>query len=91
MQHCPRLREPRVCAPYFQKVCVLRQLPGTNLPQGEPLAQKVLHDLQIHLVVQMVKNLLAVWEILGSGRSPGEGNGNTLQYSCQENSMDRGV
>ena len=25
-----------------------------------------------------------------SGRSPGEGNGNTLQYSCLENSMDRG-
>ena len=29
--------------------------------------------------------------IPGSGRSPGEGNGNTLQYSCLENSMDRGV
>ena len=25
-----------------------------------------------------------------SGRSPGEGNGNPLQYSCLENSMDRG-
>ena len=24
-----------------------------------------------------------------SGRSPGEGNGNPLQYSCLENSMDR--
>ena len=24
----------------------------------------------------------------GSGRSPGEGNGNPLQYSCLENSMD---
>ena len=29
--------------------------------------------------------------IMGSGRSPGEGNGNPLQYSCLENSMDRGV
>ena len=29
--------------------------------------------------------------ILRSGRSPGEGNGNQLQYSCQENSMDRGA
>ena len=29
--------------------------------------------------------------IPGSGRSPGEGNGNPLQYSCLENSMDRGV
>ena len=25
-----------------------------------------------------------------SGRSPGEGNGNPLQYSCLENPMDRG-
>ena len=25
----------------------------------------------------------------GSGRSPGEGNGNPLQYSCLENPMDR--
>ena len=27
----------------------------------------------------------------GSGRSPGEGNGNPLQYSCLESSMDRGA
>ena len=27
----------------------------------------------------------------GSGRSPGEGNGYPPQYSCLENSMDRGV
>ena len=27
--------------------------------------------------------------IPGSGRSPGERNGNPLQYSCLENSMDR--
>ena len=29
--------------------------------------------------------------ISGSGRSPGEGNGNQLQYSCLENPMDRGA
>ena len=28
--------------------------------------------------------------ILGLGRSPGEGNGNTIWYSCLGNSMDRG-
>ena len=46
----------------------------------------------------MVKNLLAnardirdVGSIPGSGRSPGEGNGNPLQYSCLENSTDRGA
>ena len=27
----------------------------------------------------------------GSGRSPGEGDGNPFQYSCLENSMDRGA
>ena len=27
--------------------------------------------------------------ICGSGRSPGGGNDNPLQYSCQENPMDR--
>ena len=42
----------------------------------------------------VVKNLPAnvgdSGSIPGSGRSPGEGNGKPLQYSCLENSMDRG-
>ena len=29
--------------------------------------------------------------IPGSGKSPGEENGHPLQYSCLENSMDRGA
>ena len=41
----------------------------------------------------MVKNLSAnagdTDSILRLGRSPGGGNGNPLQYSCQENPMDR--
>ena len=47
-------------------------------------------------VGQVVKNLLAnardlrdMGSILGSRRSPGEGNDNPLQYSCLENLMDR--
>ena len=32
-----------------------------------------------------------VGSVPGSGRSPGEGNGNTLQYSGLENPMDRGA
>ena len=32
------------------------------------------------------------WGLIpGLGRSPGEGNGNPLQYSCLENSVDRGA
>ena len=42
----------------------------------------------------MVKNPPAnaedVCSIPGLRRSPGEGNGNSLQYSCLENPMDRG-
>ena len=32
-----------------------------------------------------------IGETPGSGKSPGEGNGNLLQYSCLENCMDRGA
>ena len=43
----------------------------------------------------VLKNLPANAEdtslIPGPGRSPGGGNGNTLQYSCLENPMDRGA
>ena len=43
----------------------------------------------------MVKNLPTnagdSSSIPGSGRSPGEGNGSPLQYSCLENPMDRGT
>ena len=44
------------------------------------------------MVIQTVKNPPAMQgSILGFGRSHGEGNGNPLQYSCLENSMDRGA
>ena len=36
-------------------------------------------------------NLGDLGSIPGSGRSPGEGNGNPLQYSCLENPMDGGA
>ena len=49
-------------------------------------------------MVLVVKNLPAnardtrdMSSIPGSGRSPGEGNGNPLQYSCMGNPTDRGV
>ena len=37
------------------------------------------------------RNARDVGLIPGSGRPPGEGNGNPLQYSCLENPMDRGA
>ena len=78
-----------------------RSLEGYN-PWGckksdttEQLAHKGTHNLIdcASLSTQMVKNLPAKQEAwvqsLGSGRFPGGGHGNTLQYSCLENSMDR--
>ena len=51
--------------------------------------------LRASLVAQMVKNLPANMKdpgsIPGLGRSPGEENGKPIQYSCLENSMDRGA
>ena len=47
------------------------------------------------VIAQSVKNLPAMQEtqlrFLGQEDSPGEGNGNPLQYSCLENPMDRGA
>jgi len=46
------------------------------------------------LVAQSVKSACNAGDlglILGLGRSPGEGNGNLLYYSCLDNSMDRGA
>ena len=54
-------------------------------------------DDQASQVTQWLKNPSAnarttrdMGSIPGLGRTPGEGNGNTLQYSCSENAKDRG-
>ena len=50
---------------------------------------------QINMAFLVVKNPSAsagdASSIPGSGRSPGEGNGSLLQYSCLGNSLDRGA
>ena len=49
-------------------------------------------SMSIYLCVQIsppCNNILVVTPV--SGRSPGKGNSNPLQYSCLENSMDRGA
>ena len=49
---------------------------------------------QVVLVVKMPASAEVIRDsglIPGSGRSPGGGHGNPPQYSCLENSMDRGA
>ena len=60
--------------------------------------ERILNLNIISLMAQLVKNPPAnagdirdMSLIPGSGRSPGEGNGNLLQYSCLENPMDKGA
>ena len=55
-------------------------------------------DKEVFLGGTVVKNtpavagdVIDVGSIPGSGRPPGGGNDNPLQYSCLENSMDRGA
>ena len=65
----------------FPKLLNVFDLKSTNKPAS--------------LVAQMVKNLPAnagdKGSIPGLGRSPGEGNGNPLQYFCLENPTDGGA
>ena len=58
-------------------------MPGTNL--GFPT------DAVVKNLPANAGNATDVGSIPGSGRSPGVGNDNPLQYSCLENSMDRGA
>ena len=57
---------------------------------------RVIHGAsQVALVVKNLStnagDVRDVGLVPGLGRSPGEGNGSLLQYSCLEESMDRGV
>ena len=68
---------------------------GTVLGAGNIIWLLHLQDLNSGKrvdVAQMVKvsacNVGDQGSVPESGRSPGEGNGNPLQYSCLENSMD---
>ena len=48
-------------------------------------------DLEVKSLPANVGDVRDMGSIARSGRSPGGGHGNPLQYSCLENPMDRGV
>ena len=54
-------------------------------------SQARLTSLVAQMVLASVYNEGDPGSIPGSGRSPGEGNGNPLQYSCLVNPMDGGA
>ena len=54
-----------------------------------PMASRVV--LVVKIAPVNVRDTGDLGSIPGSGRSPGVGNGNPLQYSCLESSMDGGA
>ena len=67
----------------------------SQMMRGPYLHYSELHNKGAYLVAQVVKesacNAGGLGLIPGLGRSPREGNGNPLQYSCLGNSLDRGA
>ena len=84
--------------------CELQKCPARNVPR-ESWSQQFVRKLKLHnhqALQTMGFPCSSVGKesacstgdpgsIPGLGRSPREGNGNPLQYSCLENSMDRGA
>ena len=60
--------------------------------KGESIYNTIYYNIPCDSVVKNTPdNARDTGSIPGSGRYPGEGNGNPLQYSCLGNSMDRGA
>ena len=90
---------------YTAESVILRWICKTGFPTGgksfPSIRKKCFTHLQTRIIcimVLLIKNspanagdLRDVGLIPGSGRSPGGGHGNPLQYSCLENPMDRGA
>ena len=74
----------------------------TKVIQQEPKMISITANIYLHLTIMLgfpgdsdskesAYNAGDSSSILGSGRCPGEGNGNPLQYSCLENPMYQGA
>ena len=84
---------------FFWNVQLLNAKPPLAFVSYPSSLKACLPFIRASLVAQRLKRLPAMREtwvlslgsIPGSGRFPGEGNGNPLKYSCLENPMDRGA
>ena len=76
-----------------QEECIIIKV--RSLPSGTEVTYSKVKASQVALVVKNppanAQDVKHAGSTLGSGRSLGGGHGNPLQYSCLENSMDRGA
>ena len=91
---------PRQWMAHTSPLCCPRKNSRSFHPSHSPPTSTQLWPSRVILGIHggsLVKNSPAIQEMWRcgfnseSGRSPGEGNGNPLQYSCLENPMDRGA
>ena len=75
--------------------CYMQVLASLGIISLKTLDVRVISASQVTLVAKNmpanVGDVSNVGLLLGSGRSPGGGHANRLQYSCLENPMDRGT
>ena len=73
--HAIRARDVSVASFMWALISFMRSLPSRDFPGGSDGKVSAYNEGNLS-------------SIPGSGRSPGEGHGNPLQYSCLENPMD---
>ena len=78
-------RNSNIKEPHFEAYSSVKEIKHTRQRMGFPGGGALVENLSAN-----VGDSGDVGLIPGLGRSPGEGNGNPLQYSCLENFMDRG-
>ena len=69
----------------------VQEMQVQSLVREDPTCLRVTKPQCSQISKESANNAADPGLILGSGRSPGEGNGDPLQYSCLENPMDRGA
>ena len=75
----------------FFRGCAVRLAAGKKAGEKSHWLSNVSTSLKAQMVKVSAFNAGDLGLIPGSGRFPGEGNGNPLQYSCLENPMDGGA
>ena len=88
---CEMRRE--CCVSVWSAACVWRGAQDIQFRMGGAFSMYgLLYLLNFSILTLKIYNFLNIksWDS-GSGRYPGEGNGNPLKYSCLENPMDRGA
>ena len=96
---CLQTHTCNINLPWSLTYCLLAQLscykPTDAFTEPESVSLGLLHPSYDYPGGSVVKNPPTtagdVGSFSGSGRSPGKENGNTLQYSCLGNPMDRGA